>query len=81
MCQVEVCRALIGGYGTSNDPLVRGDGRHMTTWYEWVMHPMNVRGVAVGQLRDGKITVNRDYWNGAKYAIPMSEKSGPLSTE
>lgn len=42
----------------------------MTTWYEWVMHPMNVRGVAVGQLRDGKITVNRDYWNGAKYAIP-----------
>lgn len=53
----------------------------MTTWYEWVMHPMNVRGVAVGQLRDGKITVNRDYWNGAKYAIPMSEKSGPLSTE
>ena len=37
---------------------------------EWIMHPMNVPGVSVGRLRDGKITENRDYWNGAAYAIP-----------
>src|SRR6266508_7001651 len=33
---------------------------------EWVMQPMNVRGVSVGRLRDGKICENRDYWNGAR---------------
>ena len=39
---------------------------------EWVMQPMNVRGVSVGKLRDGKICENRDYWNGAAYTIPNS---------
>lgn len=37
---------------------------------EWVMQPMNVRGVSIGKLRDGKITENRDYWNGAAYTVP-----------
>ena len=37
---------------------------------EWVMEPMNVRGVSVGKLRDGKICENRDYWNGAAYRVP-----------
>ena len=37
---------------------------------EWIMLPMNVRGVSIGSLRDGKICANRDYWNGAKYAVP-----------
>lgn len=37
---------------------------------EWVMQPMNVRGVSVGKLRDGKIAANRDYWNGAAFAVP-----------
>ena len=37
---------------------------------EWVMEPMNVRGVSVGKLRDGKICENRDYWNGAAYHVP-----------
>ena len=32
---------------------------------EWVMQPMNVPGVSVGTLRDGKIATNRDYWNRA----------------
>jgi len=37
---------------------------------EWVMEPMNVRGVSVGKLRDGKICENRDYWKGAAYRVP-----------
>lgn len=37
---------------------------------EWIMQPMNVRGVSVGKLRDGKISENRDYWNGAAYIVP-----------
>jgi ketosteroid isomerase-like protein len=37
---------------------------------EWVMQPMDVRGVSIGALRDGKICANRDYWNGAKYVVP-----------
>ncbi len=37
---------------------------------EWLMEPMNVRGVSVGKLRDGKICENRDYWNGAAYGVP-----------
>jgi steroid delta-isomerase-like uncharacterized protein len=49
---------------------VRGHDNGEAYAIEWVMQPMNVRGVSVGQLRDGKITVNRDYWNGAKYAVP-----------
>lgn len=30
---------------------------------EWVMHPVGLRGVAVGTLRDGRVLSNRDYWN------------------
>jgi ketosteroid isomerase-like protein len=37
-----------------------GDAYYM----EWVMQPMGIRGVSVGRRRDGKIAVNRDYWNG-----------------
>jgi ketosteroid isomerase-like protein len=37
---------------------------------EWIMQPMNVRGVSIGTLRDGKIATNRDYWNGAAYKVP-----------
>ncbi len=37
---------------------------------EWVMQPMNVRGVSIGKLRDGKICEQRDYWNGAAFAVP-----------
>jgi ketosteroid isomerase-like protein len=31
------------------------------------MHPMELRGVSVGTLRDGRISANRDYWNGATF--------------
>jgi ketosteroid isomerase-like protein len=37
---------------------------------EWIMQPMNVRGVSVGRLRHGKICEHRDYWDGAKYTVP-----------
>lgn len=30
---------------------------------EWVMQPAGVRGVAIGEIRDGRIALNRDYWN------------------
>ena len=49
---------------------VRGYGDDKGYSIEWIMQPMNVRGASVGQLRDGKITVNRDYWNGAAYKVP-----------
>lgn len=34
------------------------------------MHPMNVRGVSIGQLRNGRISTQRDYWNGARFQLP-----------
>jgi hypothetical protein len=37
---------------------------------EWVMNPMGVRGISIGKLRDGKISENRDYWNGAAFKVP-----------
>lgn len=37
---------------------------------EWVMQPMNVRGVSIGKLRNGKICEQRDYWNGAAFHVP-----------
>jgi ketosteroid isomerase-like protein len=37
---------------------------------EWVMQPMKVRGVSIGTLRDGKISTQRDYWNGAMFTVP-----------
>ncbi|WP_181784146.1 nuclear transport factor 2 family protein [Pseudonocardia pini] len=30
---------------------------------EWIMQPAALRGASVGRRRDGRITVNRDYWN------------------
>jgi ketosteroid isomerase-like protein len=30
---------------------------------EWLMAPLDTRGVSVGTLRDGKVASNRDYWN------------------
>jgi hypothetical protein len=41
-------------------------------YYEWVMQPMGVRGVSVGQRRDGKMASNRDYWNAADFKLPGS---------
>jgi limonene-1,2-epoxide hydrolase len=40
-----------------------------TYWMEWIMQPMNVRGVSVGSRRGDKICRNRDYWNGAAFTI------------
>ncbi len=39
---------------------------------EWVMRPMNVRGLSIGRLRDGRICEQRDYWNGAAFEVPGS---------
>ena len=44
------------------------DGAHYAI--EWIMQPMGVPGVSVGELRDGKICNNRDYWNGALFKVP-----------
>jgi ketosteroid isomerase-like protein len=41
-----------------------------TYWSEWIMQPMGVRGVSVGKTREGKISENRDYWNGALFQPP-----------
>jgi hypothetical protein len=41
-------------------------------YYEWIMQPMGVRGVSVGERRDGKIAKNRDYWNGASFTPGQS---------
>ena len=49
---------------------VRGHADDTHYAIEWIMHPMNVPGVSVGSLRDGKICENRDYWNGAAYKVP-----------
>ncbi|HEY4332546.1 MAG TPA: nuclear transport factor 2 family protein [Ilumatobacteraceae bacterium] len=49
---------------------VRGHDDGHSFAIEWVMQPMGVRGASVGQLRDGKIAVQRDYWYGALYAVP-----------
>jgi SnoaL-like domain len=37
-----------------------GDQYH----FEWVMQPHGIRGVSIGRRRDGKIEMQRDYWNG-----------------
>jgi ketosteroid isomerase-like protein len=37
---------------------------------EWIMQPMNVRGVSIGKLQDGKISEQRDYWDGRKFTVP-----------
>lgn len=34
------------------------------------LQPMDVRGVSIGTLRAGKISTQRDYWNGAAFAVP-----------
>ena len=49
---------------------VRGHADDTGYSIEWIMQPMNVPGVSVGRLRDGKICENRDYWNGAAYKVP-----------
>ena len=38
-------------------------------YIEWIMQPMGVRGVSVGTRRDGRISANRDYWDGKKFTI------------
>jgi hypothetical protein len=47
--------------------------RHLSTGreyaIEWIMQPMNVRGVSIGRLRDGRICEHRDYWDGSKYTV------------
>jgi ketosteroid isomerase-like protein len=37
---------------------------------EWILQPVNVRGISIGTLRNGKIVANRDYWNGNAFNIP-----------
>ncbi len=49
---------------------VSGSSTDTSYHIEWVMQPMGVRGVSVGSLRDGLITENRDYWNGALFTVP-----------
>jgi ketosteroid isomerase-like protein len=51
---------------------VRGHDNGTGYAIEWIMQPMGVRGASVGQLRDGKIAVHRDYWNGAAYTVPTA---------
>jgi uncharacterized protein (TIGR02246 family) len=40
-------------------------------WIEWVMKArgVDVRGASVGTRRDGKISSNHDYWNGALFKV------------
>jgi SnoaL-like domain len=49
---------------------VRGTDNGEGYAIEWIMQPMGIRGASVGQLRDGKISVNREYWNGTAYQVP-----------
>jgi SnoaL-like domain len=50
----------VGGHSTGTDYAV-----------EWIMHPMGIRGVSIGAMNaDGKITAQRDYWNGALFTVP-----------
>ncbi|MBM7369220.1 nuclear transport factor 2 family protein [Gordonia hydrophobica] len=37
---------------------------------EWIMQPQGLRGSSVGTLVDGKISSNRDYWDGATFKLP-----------
>ena len=37
---------------------------------EWVMQPMAVRGVSIGTVRAGRISAQRDYWDGSKFSVP-----------
>jgi ketosteroid isomerase-like protein len=66
-------RFVQGSFDNVPDARFEHVGHHSTgTDYaiEWIMHPMNVRGVSIGKLRDGKIIENRDYWNGAAFKVP-----------
>lgn len=36
---------------------------------EWIMLPQGLRGSSVGTLVDGKISSNRDYWDGATFQL------------
>jgi hypothetical protein len=47
---------------------VWGQSSAESYFVEWVIQPLGLRGVSVGTLHDGKISTNRDYWNGA--AVP-----------
>ena len=50
----------VGGHATGTDFAV-----------EWIMHPMGIRGVSIGTMNEvGKITAQRDYWNGALFSLP-----------
>jgi ketosteroid isomerase-like protein len=66
-------RFIQGSFDNVPDAKFDYVGHHMTATdfaVEWVMQPMNVRGVSVGKLRDGKICEQRDYWNGAAFKVP-----------
>ena len=36
----------------------------------WVMQPIGLRGASIGLLRDGKISEQRDYWDGTFFEAP-----------
>jgi len=52
-------------------------GTHFATddhyFIEWLFQPMGIPGVSVGTLRDGKITMNHDYWNRAALKRPKKD--------
>ena len=49
--------------------LVSGGDDAQRFFIEWVMQPMALRGVSVGTVRDGKISSQRDYWDGKAFTI------------
>ncbi|WP_181783980.1 nuclear transport factor 2 family protein [Pseudonocardia pini] len=61
---VEICAERVPG---ARYEVVRSHACPDTYAVEWVMQPMGVRGASYGTLRDGLITGNRDYWNGAVF--------------
>lgn len=52
--------------GVSYD-VVSGHSTSTAFAAEWIMQPHGLRGSSVGTLVDGKISSNRDYWDGAKF--------------
>ena len=71
---VEICNEKVPGVSYE---LVHSHACPDSYAAEWVMQPMGLRGVSYGTLREGRITSNRDYWNGA--ALPAVSGTGSAS--
>ncbi len=63
-------RASFSNVPDARFEFVRGHDADDVYVIEWIMHPMGIRGVSTGRMRDGLIFENRDYWNGARYTVP-----------